>query len=98
MRDDYKYPYRVTTRTEERELNDILYGLIGLPFILPFIVVDYVVLFILKPFSLNTNWKTFFVFTVYIVLIGLLLNYLGWLTPILKFLSLVWYYFMKAFS
>jgi hypothetical protein len=98
MRDDYKYPYRVTTRKEERELNDILYGLISLPFILPFIIVDYVVLFILKPFSLSTNWKMFFVFTVYIILIGLLLNYLGWLTPILKFLSLVWYYFMKAFS
>ncbi len=98
MRDDYKYPYRITTRTEERELNDILYGLISLPFIIPFIVVDYVVSFILKPFSLSINWKTFFVFAVYIILISLVLNYLGWLTPILEFLSLVWYYFIKAFS
>ena len=97
MRDDFKYPYRVTTRSEERGLNNILYGLISLPFILPFIIVEYVVSFILKPFSLSINWEIFFIFTVYIILIGLLLNYLGWLTPILNFLSYGWDCFLKEF-
>ena len=98
MRDDYKYPYRVTTRTEEKELNDILYGLIGLPFILPLIIIQRIVEFLLTPFiplDYQASIITNLTFIFYICLLGIGLDYLGWLTPILNFLSMLFLSFLK---
>tara|TARA_Y100001972_G_C7479578_1_gene243792 strand:- start:82 stop:387 length:306 start_codon:yes stop_codon:yes gene_type:complete len=100
MRDDYKYPYRVTTRTEERELNDILYGLISLPFILPLFIIDRIVEFIFTPFipsKYQASMITNLTFIFYICLLGIGLDYLGWLTPVLNVLSYGWDCILKDF-
>lgn len=92
MRDDFKYPYRVTTRSEERGLNDILYGILGFPFILPLVIILYFVRIICDIFFPNSEGgiEVFLTFTIYFILFVLFLEYVGWLDPILKFLSLSW--------
>jgi len=92
MRNDFKYPYRVTTRSEERDLNNILYGILSFPFILPLVIIHYFVRIIVDIFFPNSEGgiDAFLTLTIYFILFVLLLEYVGWLDPILKFLSLFW--------
>jgi hypothetical protein len=56
MREDWKYPYRVMTRTEEIEANNILLNLFGKLLAIPIILVDTILYKIFGYKGSNIAW------------------------------------------